>query len=82
MRKAEARSGRVAAVPPNPLIQELVHLHQTLPLENYFQAVEDFIDQARLSLGAVPDPEERERLREEYSAAINFAMDLACGSEH
>ncbi|HUT53046.1 MAG TPA: hypothetical protein VM658_06620 [bacterium] len=79
MRKAEARSGSVAAIPPNSLIQELSHLYRTLPPENYFQAVEDFIDQARLRLGAVPDPEERERLREEYREAVNFAMDLACG---
>ena len=81
MRNAEARSERRTAEEAGPdyFIQELDHLYHTLPPESYFRAVELFIDRARQSLVGVADPEERSRLRERYRAAVEFALDLACG---
>lgn len=81
MRNAVARSEVSTAeqAGPDSLLQELNHLFHTLSPESYFRAVESFIDQARLSLVEVDDPAERERLRERYRAAVEFALDLACG---
>jgi len=82
MRNAEARmavAGRNEARSDD--VETLWRLHASLPLEAYFQAVEDFIDQARRRIAAVADPAERSRLNEYYRGVIETAVNLACGIE-
>ena len=56
------------------VLEELWHLHQTLPLENYFKLLDKFVDQARRTLAAIPDPGEREQQAEQYRRVIEFAV--------
>jgi hypothetical protein len=81
MQKAEARivAEGVEEAGAEGLVQALWRLRASLPLEAYFQAVEDFIDQARERLQAMPDEEERRRLRAYYSHVIETAVNLGCG---
>ena len=81
MRDAEAVSweaGVGAGANLEELLAQLWYLHSILPLESYFQILEQFIDRARETLEAIPDPEERERLREHYREVIEYAIDVAC----
>ena len=81
MLMAEAGAEKVAEeIQVETLLTELWHLHHSLSLEGYFKMLDKFVDQARSSLVAIPDPRERERQREQYRQVIEFAVDLACGT--
>ena len=80
MRNAEAEIGYYADDnEATTLLEEINRLYRTLSPENYFQAVEEIIDQARESLTAIPDPVERQRARRRYREVVEFAVDLVYG---
>ena len=81
MLKADARAIPVESSFDHLLV-ELTRLHETLSLEQYLLVLDRLADQARKSLGEVRDPEEQDRLREQYRQVIEFAVDITCGNLH
>ncbi len=71
-----AESHRYAEV--EDVLAELWRLHKSLPLENYLNMIEDFVDSARQSLAREPDPDVREHMREHYRRVVELAVEVAC----
>jgi len=83
MRNAEALilQDGVVDVQFEDVVEELSKLHSSLPLETYFQVVEEFVDQARDTVESIADADERDRMRAHYSRVIETAVNLAVGLE-
>lgn len=79
MRNVEARMLNADDVRIESLLEELKHIHLTHSLERFFQVLDEIVDHGREKIREVDDPDEQERLRENYRRVVEFAMDLALG---
>ncbi len=63
------------------IYENIRHMHGTLSAEDYFNALEGMIDDARQTIQAIEDPSAKEDYRDFYSQVIDYAMNLKLGIE-